>query len=171
MDATTSKPGLPVEPGGNSVPETETQLSGDGGSAGRASQQPPDSEGLQFVESSVLLQVSIVNRSTDNVPIAVGSNDYSTLECLEFIETASIQQYSFTSEHHEPTNGLFNRTRSSLRRILSARNRFVTARSRSFMRRIQREIDLEMQNPDSAWAEPTELEAPGPASASMHIHI
>ncbi|KAF8429255.1 hypothetical protein EV426DRAFT_216541 [Tirmania nivea] len=38
--------------------------------------------------------------------------------------------------------------------MLSMRRRFIAARSRSFMRRIQREVDLEMQNPDAAWREP-----------------
>lgn len=149
---------------------SETQSGESGGPASRAFQQPHDSEGLQFVESSVHLRVSIVNRSTESVPIAVDNNDHSTLECLQtlqFIETASVRQYSFTSEHHIPIYGLINRTRSSLRRILSARNRFIAARSRSFMRRIQREVDLEMQYPDFAWGGAVELEAPEPSSMCL----
>jgi len=45
--------------------------------------------------------------------------------------------------------------------MLSARSRFITARSRSLMRRIQREVDIEMQNPDAAWQEPNyQLDGP-----------
>ena len=174
VDATTNGPGLAAESREDIVPERystpETQSGESGGPTSRA--QPHDSEGLQFVESSVLLRVSIVNRSTESVPIAVDNNDHSTLECLQtlqFIENASVRQYSFTSEHHIPIYGLINKTRSSLRKIFSARNRFITARSRSFMRRIQREVDLEMQYPDFAWGGAVELEAPGPSSMCFQI--
>ena len=156
------------------MPETYstsgTQSSGNDGPTDGASQRSSDSEGLQVVESSVLLQVSIVNNSTENIPIAVENSDYSTLECLQFLETTSVQQYRFTSEHHRPIYRLLSRTKSSLRRILSSRNRPISVRARSFMRRIQREVDLEMQNPDSAWIESFELEAAGPAT-SMFTQI
>lgn len=113
-------------------------------------QQPEES----LVESSVLLQVSIVNRrSSENLPISLEHNDHSTLEYVQFTETASYRQYSFTSEHLAIQDGFLRRSTSGLRRMLSARSRFVAARSRSLLRRIQREVDIEMQNPDAAWQE------------------
>ncbi|KAF8467371.1 hypothetical protein BDZ91DRAFT_848580 [Kalaharituber pfeilii] len=118
-------------------------------------------EGL--VETSVLLTVSIVNRSGENLSNPTNQNDYySTLEYVEFIETASCREYSFSSELLErPVEGFLRRSASGLRRMLSARNRFIGKRSHSFIRRLQREVDLEMQNPDAAWQEqdaPAELE-------------
>lgn len=122
-----------------------------------------------LVESSVLLRVSIVNRSSENLPISLENNDHSTLEYVQFIETASHRRYSFTSEHLTVPNGFFRRSTCRLHRMLSARSRFIMARSRSLVRRIQREVDLEMQNPDAAWQEPNnqpdgpvELYGPGP---------
>jgi len=114
----------------------------------------PQQSGESLVESSVLLQVSIVNRSSENLPISLQNNDHSTLEYVEFVETASYRQYSFTSEHLAVPDGFLRRSTSGLRRMLSARNRFIAARSRSFLRRLQREVDIEMQNPDDAWQEP-----------------
>ena len=134
------------------APETETQNehAPDGAQAQARTAQHQPSEGL--VESSVFLEVSIVNRSGDTVPIA----EHSTLEYVEFTETASYRQYSFTSEHS--SRGFLQRSRLSLKRLLNARNRFISARSRSFIRRLQREVDLEMQNPSAAWEQAAELE-------------
>lgn len=131
-------------------PTASTEQGAPGPIVGSGARQPEES----LVESSVLLQVSIVNRSSENLPISLGNNDHSTLEYVQFIETASYRQYSFTSEHLAVPNGFLRRSTSGLRRILSARSRFITARSRSLMRRIQREVDIEMQNPGAAWQEP-----------------
>lgn len=146
---------------------TEPQAS-DNPSIDRQSQQ--SNGGL--VESSVLLQVSIVNRSSDNLPISI-EHEHSTLEYVQFIETASYRQYSFTSEQLEVPHGFLRRSTSGLRRILSARNRFIGARSRSFLKRLQREVDLELHNPDAAWQEPNN-QPDGPVEldtnpAGMHL--
>lgn len=152
-EAPTSDPGVDEQPPRLSTPGEPESLQVPRQSTTEGAQHQPEES---LVESSVLLQVSIVNRSSENLPISVEHNDHSTLEYVQFIETASYRQYSFTSEHLTVPEGFLRRSASGLRRMLSHRNRFIANRSRSFLRRLQREVDIEMQNPDAAWWEPND---------------
>ncbi|KAI5811342.1 hypothetical protein DFH27DRAFT_22492 [Peziza echinospora] len=109
-------------------------------------------EGETTQGSSYRLQVSLYNQSGTNLPISA-DEDHSTLEYIQVIETASFRQYSFNEDFDGEGGGagLLHRSKTQLRRMLSARNKFLTARTRSFMKRLQREVDLEMQDPDAAW--------------------